>query len=148
MFENDLSFDDEDHVNFSANYNYTESSSAYPQLVYRSISIPTLVRNENAFTAFHDSAHHGSKIDIQVDNLYLKKSEQAYRIIQTENNVNECPDRPVLLMRTNFEIEDEASSSKISQSSSLSRIVNRITTFLLQFSDYDFSSFSQTEYLV
>lgn len=151
MFESDFtSFENENDVNFNSNnLSLGDSASVYPQLVYRSIAVPTLARNDNNFLAFQDSYRTAGPIDQNFDNLFLKtKNDQSsYGITHTERNKNECPDKPVLLMRTHFEIEEEPSSPKSPQTSSFSKIVSRLSACLLQFSEYDFSPFSPTDYM-
>jgi len=150
MFESDFSFDENENDNFNSNLSLGDPAATYPQLVYRSIAVPTLSRNENTFVAFQDSYRsHGAPIDQNLDNLFLKtKNDQSsYGITHSERNKNECPGRPVLLMRTHFEIDEEPSSPKSAQTSTFSKVVSRLNACLLQFSEYDFSPFSQTDYM-
>ena len=156
MFE-EFNFENEADDNNFTNLSLNDQASVYPQLVYRSIAVPTLVRNNNnnehSFVAFQDSYRQCVPLDQNFDNLFLKnKNDQSYTygITQTERNRSECPDKPVLLMRTHFEIEEDPPSPKSSPSpsSSMAKVVSRISACLQQFSEYDFSPFSQTEYMV
>jgi len=150
MFETDnFSFDENENDNFNSNLSLGDAAASYPQLVYRSIAVPTLSRADNSFVAFQDSYRSSAPIDQNLDNLFLKnKSDHSsYGISHIERNKNECPDRPVLLMRTHFEIEEEPSSPKSVQTSTFSKIVSRLNACLLQFSEYDFSAFSPTDYM-